>query len=962
MKNIYYAILIALLLSFTTSFAQEWTILETFEVPGKASGLAWDGQYIYFGQYSTAGNEIHRLDPETGNYEFVCYGPMEDAYGLTWDGQYLWSTDHPGSYDPGIAYQFDLSGATNYQFECPATYMGGIAYDAGLFWLAAYSGPDGHIFLTDDQGTVLKDFPAPGDQPWDICLQDEFLWIANYWEPYMLHKVDTIDGTLIESHPSEGQRPAGIVYDGQYMWYVDGPLSSPSTIYKVDLGGVGTPEISVPVSAWDYGNVAIGDSAVFNMVVSNIGTAPLEVEYIAFPGSAPIFNWTVFPQTIDPGNSIEIPLIYKPQEVGPLNVTVTIYSNDPVTPEVEVTLTGEGVISGPSIHVPVTSYSFGYVRVKAFTRWFMQIENVGDDVLIINEIESDETTITIDENIIFPLSISPLETIEVGVWFSPPTAITYTGILEIPNNDMMNPVVEVSVGGTGLETDYPIGSQFWQYTINTGGDNSAKAIALIQDISGDSVGDIIVCSEDDFIRCFNGNANNSGDILWEYEVYSGSLYQQAELFIAEDIDGDGFQEVVVGTTGGDRSVRMISGKTGELIWTFASSYWGDGGWVYAVDASRDHNGDGVPDVLACAGDDSGDTGPNRAFCLDGTNGDLLWNTPREGPGFGIICIEDVNGDGNYDVLFGTSNNSETEGKVKCLDGQNGALIWQKTTPGSSVWGLVQLDDINDDGVQDVAIGDFQGNFLGFDGTNGDEFFSGSVGSGKIINSLIRLDDVNEDGYADFTVGSGSTNCVMIDGYNGTNIWLKPLADQCSKVDRIADISGDGINDVIAGTLYSNNYVYFLDGVNGEELESIAFGEAVDAISSIYDINGDGSMEVVAGGRNGKVVCYSGGLDAWTSMNDHPAYGSFFNIQTNPNPFIDKVTVSIEASEEISCSINIFSVGGKLIKSFGTHQLSKGVTRLVWDGKDQSGANTINGLYLMVISDGNHIKTIRIIKQ
>ncbi|OQX78222.1 MAG: hypothetical protein B6D64_07170, partial [Bacteroidetes bacterium 4484_276] len=169
MKNFYYTIVIAIFLGFTTSFAQEWTIIETFEVPGKASGLAWDGQYIYFGQYSTAGNEIHRLDPETGNYELVCYGPMEDAYGLTWDGEYLWSTDHPGSYDPGIAYQFDLSGTTNYQFECPATYMGGIAYDDGLFWLAAYYDPDGQIYLTDDQGTVLKEFPTPGTQPWDIC-------------------------------------------------------------------------------------------------------------------------------------------------------------------------------------------------------------------------------------------------------------------------------------------------------------------------------------------------------------------------------------------------------------------------------------------------------------------------------------------------------------------------------------------------------------------------------------------------------------------------------------------------------------------------------------------------------------------------------------------------------------------------------------------------------------------------
>jgi len=962
MKKIYIALSAALLLVFSASFSQEWTILETYEVPGKASGLAWDGQYIYFGQYSANGNQIHRLDPTTGTYEFVCNGPMEDAYGLTWDGEYLWSTDHPGSYDPGIAYQFDLSGSTNYTFECPATYMGGIAYDEGLFWLAVYYDPDGQIYLTNDQGDVLKEFPTPGAQPWDICLQDEFLWIADYNDD-MLYKVDTINGSLIESHPCENAKPAGIVYDGQYLWYLDGPLSSPSTIYKVDLGGAGTPEIHVPVSSWDYGNVAIGDSAVFDMMVWNNGTAPLEVEYIAYPGSAPIFNWTVFPQTVEPGNSIEIPLIYKPQEVGPLDVLVTIYSNDPVTPEVEAELTGEAVISGPSINLPVSNYSYGYVRVNAVTRWWMQIENLGDENLEIISIESTEPTIIIDANTSFPISISPLEVIEVGVWFSPPENITYQGVLTIQNSDPLNPSPEVTVGGTGLDPGgYPIGDQMWQHTINSGWDNSPKAIAPIADISGDGVGDVIICSEDNFVRCFNGNAYDHADIFWEYEIYSGNVYQQAGLFIANDVDGDGYQDVVVGTTGGDRSVHMISGKTGEWIWTFNTDYWGDGGWVYAVDAAQDFNGDDTPDVLASAGDDSSDTGPNRAFCLDGKDGTLLWNTPREGPGFAIISINDVNGDGEFDVLFGASNESETEGKVKCLDGQNGGVIWQKTTPGSSVWGLVQLDDINEDGINDVAAGDFNGNFFGYDGSNGDELFSGSVGSYKLILSLQQLDDLNEDGYVDFTVGTSSTNCVAISGYDGSNIWTLPLADKCWNVDRIADISGDGINDVIAGTLFQSNNVYFIDGVLGEEMESVAYGEAVDAISSISDINGDGSMEVIAGGRDGKIVCYSGGMDAWTSIDDNKQTESFIEIETNPNPFVDEIMISIEASYDINCTINIYSIGGSLIKSYGSQKLSEEPVQFIWNGRDQAGAQAKSGLYFLEISDGRHYKTIKLIKQ
>ncbi|MBM3435843.1 MAG: T9SS type A sorting domain-containing protein, partial [Bacteroidetes bacterium] len=99
------------------------------------------------------------------------------------------------------------------------------------------------------------------------------------------------------------------------------------------------------------------------------------------------------------------------------------------------------------------------------------------------------------------------------------------------------------------------------------------------------------------------------------------------------------------------------------------------------------------------------------------------------------------------------------------------------------------------------------------------------------------------------------------GYNGQNIWLTGLADKCWNIDRTEDVTGDGINDLIAGTLYSSNYIYFLDGVNGDILFSQNYGEAVDGIAAIPDITGDGSWELVAGGRDGKLSCVSGGLNS-----------------------------------------------------------------------------------------------------
>jgi hypothetical protein len=941
----------------------EWTIVETFPVPGKASGLAWDGQFIYFGQYGVAGAQIQKLDPATGNISFVCNGPQEDAYGLTWDGQYLWTTDHPGSYDPGIAYQFDLTGAVNYQFELPATYMGGIAYDNGLFWTAAYYNPDGHIYKVDNQGNVLKEFPTPGAQPWDICLQDEFLWIADY-NDNKLYKVDTISGELIETHLAEDQKPAGVVYDGQFLWYVDGQLSSPSTIYKVDLGGVGTPVISVPVTNWNYGNVAVGDSSVWDMVISNIGTYELSVDNVLIQNAVPIFSWEVYPQIIAPGISTEITLIFKPTEVGSLNTIITIQSSDPVTPEVEVTLTGEAVISGPSIYLPETSHNYGNVRLNATTRWFLPVVNIGDANLVVTELTISDPAFYLDENVVLPITLAPLETTAIGVWFHPVDDISYSTILTIHNNDPSQPAIGLSLLGNGDEQVLPMGEMIWQYVIDAGWDNSPKAIGSIQDVTGDYVQDVIVGSEDNFVRCFNGNAAGTGDVIWEYEIYAGNTYQQNCLSFLQDINQDGFQDVVFGTSGGDRSVTALSGKTGTLLWTFPTNMWGDGGWVYQVDVKYDYNSDGVNDVLACAGNDGTNTGPKRAFCLDGITGSLIWSTPTGGPAFSVIGIEDVNNDGQPDAFAGASNVSETQGIVYCINGSNGGVLWSKTTASTSVWALSQLDDINEDGIFDVAAGDFGGHLYGFDGTNGDQLWSSQMAGSPLVLRFERFGDVDFDEIADVLVSSSSNNCIVISGFDGSNIWLTPLADKAWNIDRISDVTGDAINDVLVGTLYTNNYAYFLDGLNGNILKAINFGQPVDAIAAIPTINIDGdlSMEMMVGGREGKLVCYSGGLEfTWVSVPENESSQNGIIIDCSPNPFITETLISVSSAIEHNLSISIFSAGGRLVYDFGNNRVSSNKNSFTWNGLDLNGTKAPRGLYFIVLEEGIHQKITKVIK-
>ncbi|MCK4365273.1 MAG: PQQ-binding-like beta-propeller repeat protein, partial [Thermoplasmatales archaeon] len=311
----------------------------------------------------------------------------------------------------------------------------------------------------------------------------------------------------------------------------------------------------------------------------------------------------------------------------------------------------------------------------------------------------------------------------------------------------------------------------------------------------------------------------------------------------------------------DRSIHTLSGQNGNEIWKYDTHEGGDGGWVYQVNCSYDYNGDGVIDVLAAAGGTA--TGARKAYCLDGKDGTKIWDCPLgspKGPGFSIIGIEDFTGDGQPDVLAGASNSGESIGYAYGINGATGSITWTFTAGGSSVWALEQIDDITGDGIKDVIIGDsFTGNIYGLDATTGDVQYSNSIGSAGITR-FAKLNDVNGDGHPDIVPAHSTLHVTqVIDGQTGSLIWTHPVADQPWNVARTADISGDGIDDVLVGTLYNNNYCYFLDGTDGSELCSKNYYAAVDAIMAIPDVVNDGSMEMVAGGRNGKVTCFSGGI-------------------------------------------------------------------------------------------------------
>ncbi|MFC2107411.1 choice-of-anchor D domain-containing protein [Bacteroidota bacterium] len=932
---------------------RDWSIVASYQIPGKASGLAWDGTFIYYGIYGAGGDQFYKFDPNTGNASLLFTNPaIDDSYGMTYDGTNLWIVDQPSSSsNPSLATEIDINNG-NIISTIPLAdhYMSGIAYDNGDFWVGTYYPDPGVIYHISSFGTVLSQFAPPDEQTWDICTDGDDLWIVDYYAN-MIYKTDQ-NGAILEQHPCENIKPSGIVHDGTYLWYCDGQLSSPSTLYKVDLGGTGTPEINVPVRLHDYGTITLGNSSTWNMMVQNTGTANLIVTGLTVLPDEPLSTTMSFPQTITPGNSILIPIKYQPTVIGPMNTVIYVNSSDPINPQVSVTMVGEGVYSGPSLEITTSSHDYGLVRKDAFTRWFLKIKNVGDQTLNIAEVNSDSPNFIVDQDFIFPHSIQTLDSVLIGIWFNPTDGSAYGGMLEVLNNDPTQNPFNISLSGEGNPQEWPIGDPLWYYNINTSWDNSPKAIISINDVTNDSVADVIICSEDNYVRCFNGNSSGLADIMWETFIYSGSVPYQSDLDIIDDIDGDTFQDVIIGTAGGDRSIIALSGKTGAIIWKHQTNEYGDGGWVYQVDCSYDFNEDGVNDVIAATGDDSQDQGPKRVYCLDGSNGETIWDCFTGGPNFSAIGVRDFNGDNIPDAIGGASNANETEGKVYGIDGASGNIEWTYDAGGSSVWALNELTPDNDLGSFRIIAGDFGGNFYIINPEDGSLIHPGSLGS-TIILEFAKLDDVNGDGYPDVIPGYSGTNGIVISGMDASNIWFISLADKAWNVARIGDISGDGINDVIIGTLFSDNYCYFMNGVNGDMLHEINYNQPVDAINSIPDIVGDHSMEMVAGGREGKVYCYSGGLNTATGINEEQSIGeNELAVQIFPNPANHNSTLTIEyqLNESGNNRISLLDIYGREVY-------------LIEETYKQIGLQTVNwniipsltsGVYLLKVETGNNV--------
>jgi len=206
--------------------------------------------------------------------------------------------------------------------------------------------------------------------------------------------------------------------------------------------------------------VAEGATAQQSVTVTSTGSGPLTLFDIDVTGlDAAKFNVSHdYTTPLSPGQECEITVEFDTSASGTYEAVLTIESNDPTVPSINIPLTGRCfVVPTSSLYCKIISYDFGsVVEDTASDDLVVRVQNNGTTSLNLASIVVDDEINYVCENLKFPVPLDPGDSYITWVRFTPQSTGRFDAVLYLSaSTPPLTPPVFTTIQLTGLGVPAP---------------------------------------------------------------------------------------------------------------------------------------------------------------------------------------------------------------------------------------------------------------------------------------------------------------------------------------------------------------------------------------------------------------------------------------------------------------------------------------------------------------------------
>ncbi len=510
------------------------------------------------------------------------------------------------------------------------------------------------------------------------------------------------------------------------------------------------------------------------------------------------------------------------------------------------------------------------------------------------------------------------------------------------------------------------------------------------DLDGNGFKELIVAGGNGQLYVYT----HKGELLFKTDSLQGNLMFPA----VGQVTGDLQPEIVVaGYAEGvaKNNLYVIDSRNGNVL---AHKFLRYNAPSPAVLADLDH--DGFDEILVLTHANNAPESPHnaRVFIFTDSSGQLIsfkdW--PEEGyllsgtASVGNLAVADLDQSGMLSVLVPT-----VESKLYCFKPDSAAQPkWVKSFP-NPLEAPISVADLNGDGFIEIIVPVVKSDLLFALNYDGSELPGWENGLPcKVTNPYWRVSPAivgNVDADPELEIIYVGREEVYVFNFDGTllNGFPVPIENGDNYFDNgwevlppynapvLADVNQDGAQEIIF--LNAFGYINALNVATGQQIAGFPLFIKNNFIKghspTIDDIDADGDLEVLVVNHEGVLLVWDA-PQKYNEQTEIPWSQPFANAQHTglytplkvqlisevvesysslpqrfellpnfPNPFNPQTTIAFELKKTAQVQLVIYNVlGQKIIELSNNRLFSAGRHTLVWNGKNQAGAEVASGLY------------------